>query len=166
MPRKCTVCAHKQRKKIEAVMLAPNVSLREISQRWGVSISAAHRHRDAHLPATALAKQVEQETARGQSLAETWMGLKQRLERLANDAQRAKDPKGEIAAIREQTRLVDLGIRAASELRKPDSATAPMHLHKDWPDLVAALAGALAQHPQALGAVRSAFDSVIAKGDV
>jgi hypothetical protein len=166
MPRKCTICIHKQRAKIEAAMLAPDNSKRSIANRFGVTSSSVQRHKEAHLPATALAQRVEQEQRRGQSLADLWTDLKLRAERLANDAQRAKDRRGETAAIRELIRLVDLGLRAASELRKSESANGPLHAHSDWPGLVAVLASTLTQHPEALDAVRSAFDAIVVKGDV
>lgn len=164
MPRKCTICARKDRARIEAAMLSPDLSIRDVAKRFQLTSSAVHRHKESHLPAAAIAKQLARDEERGQSLAEFWADLKRRAERLANEAQRDKDRKGETAAIRELSRLIDLGLRAASELRKPDQANAPLHQHKDWPGLVAALMSALAQYPDAFEAVRSAFEEQVTRG--
>lgn len=43
MPQ-CTICKHKDRKLIEAALIAPDANLREIAGRYGVSKSALDRH--------------------------------------------------------------------------------------------------------------------------
>lgn len=146
-------------------MLAPGTSLRHLSGKYGVSISAAHRHKTRCLPTTAIAEQAEQEEQRrGQSLAEFWQDLKQRFERIAADAKRAGDQRAETAATRELTRLMDLAVRAASELQAKSSASAPLHEHKDFAVLTGVLFAVLSPYPEAEVALRNALASIAAQG--
>ena len=49
MPRRCTVCDHRERDKIDAALVS-GAPLRDIAGRHGVSKSALERHKGAHLP--------------------------------------------------------------------------------------------------------------------
>src|SRR5689334_21744017 len=145
MPRTCFChsISKKDRAKLDAAILAGE-PLRAIANRVGVSHAAIYRHKQ-HVPTQAIAKHAAQVDQRGQSLAQVFGDLKSRVERLANDAFAEKDRRGELGAIREMSRLIDLGLRAASELKKADSATAPMHTHTDWPAFAAVLSSTLAK---------------------
>jgi len=49
MPKRCTICAHADRRGIEDA-LAGEPSLRTIAGRWSVSKTSLLRHREKHLP--------------------------------------------------------------------------------------------------------------------
>ena len=57
MARKCSICEHKDRQKID-LLLVNSEALRKISKRFFVSITALSRHKDKHLP-EALSKSKE-----------------------------------------------------------------------------------------------------------
>ena len=48
--RPCTTCAHRDRRQIDAELLQ-GISLRTVASRHGLSASALHRHRAAHVDA-------------------------------------------------------------------------------------------------------------------
>ena len=50
MPRRCTICHHKDRAEIEKA-LVHGEPFRDIAARFGTSPSAAHRHKTSHLAA-------------------------------------------------------------------------------------------------------------------
>ena len=50
MPRRCTICTHKGRAKIDKGLVARN-PFRTIAEQYQVSKSALVRHHDDHLPA-------------------------------------------------------------------------------------------------------------------
>ncbi len=50
MPRRCTICTHKSRAKIDKALVARN-PFRTIAGQYQVSKSALVRHHDDHLPA-------------------------------------------------------------------------------------------------------------------
>lgn len=54
MPRVCTVCAHPSREAIDRELVAGVASFRNISERFGTSATALHRHKKEHLPETIL----------------------------------------------------------------------------------------------------------------
>lgn len=160
MARPCSVCAHPKRDKIDAALLKPGTRLREIAEKYGLSISAVHRHKESHMPTAAIAKHVEQEQRRGESLADFWLDLRKRAERIADDAKKEKDRRGESAAVQSLTKLLDLGLKAATEF-KAQGANAPLDQHPEFAHFVAtlcsSLAAKLAEHPEALAALRDAI---------
>lgn len=53
MARTCSICAHPQRRQIEALILE-NVSNRAISRQFGLSKDSVSRHKAQHLPKVAV----------------------------------------------------------------------------------------------------------------
>ena len=49
MPRRCSICTHAQRKKIDAALVNRSVSYRAIAGRYGLSRTSLQRHADGHL---------------------------------------------------------------------------------------------------------------------
>jgi hypothetical protein len=62
MPRSCPVCDHENLEEINAA-LASNERIRAIADRWSVSKTAVMRHRNEHLPASAIVEHEEAEEA-------------------------------------------------------------------------------------------------------
>jgi len=50
MARKCTICIHPQRKRIEQLILMGRESYRNIEHLFGVTIAALSRHKKNHMP--------------------------------------------------------------------------------------------------------------------
>ena len=69
MPRRCTVCDHRERHNIDEVLVS-GAPYRSVAKRFRLSESAVYRHKTEHLPAHLLkAKEVE-EVARADDLLE------------------------------------------------------------------------------------------------
>ncbi len=62
MPRRCTICTHKQRAEIDQALVARQ-SVRAISRQFSVSKDALLRHHDDHLPAALMRDQEAAEAA-------------------------------------------------------------------------------------------------------
>ena len=59
MPRRCTVCDHPEKHRIDETLVT-GAPYRSVAKRFGVSESAVYRHKSEHLPAHLLkAKEVE-----------------------------------------------------------------------------------------------------------
>lgn len=160
MPRRCTVCEHEERPAIDAALLDARGTNRSVSKRFGLSAAAVFRHRQ-HIPMVSIerraAEVAEREGERAKSLAELWLDLHARAQAILARAEAAKDDRTALLGIRELTRLLDMPLKHAAELRGSDANAAPLHEHRDWPSLVAALCTTLAAHPSALDAVRVAL---------
>src|SRR5919199_419717 len=69
MPRSCPICEHEDLDEINAA-LASNERIRTIAERWSVRKTALMRHRNEHLPVSAiLAKEAKAEEAEELSAA-------------------------------------------------------------------------------------------------
>ncbi len=138
-------------------MLGPKGGNRAIASTFQLSPAAVQRHRTNHM-AVALAK-VEVKNER--NVRDALEALFSRFERIADDSKVSKDLKNEIAALREQTRLMDFQVRAYEVLKKENAGkSTALHEHAQWPELIDVLVTALSAHPQALADVRAALVKV------
>jgi hypothetical protein len=101
MPRRCSICDHPQRKRIDVSLL--RASYRSVAQQFGLSESAVFRHRQDHLTKRLTLAAAEGEQLTAVSLLAEWRSLQARAEGLLNKT----ESKGDFA----------LAIRAVSELR-------------------------------------------------
>ncbi len=67
MPRKCTICGHKSRAKIDQALVERH-PFRDIAGQHKVSKSALARHFDDHLPASLVKAQEAKEAADADAL--------------------------------------------------------------------------------------------------
>ena len=66
MPRSCPVCEHEDLEEINAA-LASNERIRTIADRWSVSKVALMRHRNEHLPVSAIEEAREAEAGEAEA---------------------------------------------------------------------------------------------------
>lgn len=66
MPRSCPVCEHEDLEEINAA-LASNERIRTIADRWSVSKVALMRHRNEHLPVSAIEEAREAEAGEAET---------------------------------------------------------------------------------------------------
>jgi hypothetical protein len=107
MPRTCTVCNHENRQAIEESLLAGE-SFRNIAKQFKASSTALFRHKTEHLPQALQKAHEAEEILRADSLLSYAQKLRERMERLheqaediLNQAKHAKDLRTALAAIRE-----------------------------------------------------------------
>ena len=67
MPRRCTICTHKSRAKIDQA-LVERQAFRAIARQYGVSKDALIRHHDDHLPVALVKAQAAAEAAQADAL--------------------------------------------------------------------------------------------------
>lgn len=160
MPRACTVCTHPDRAAIDAVLLSPTGTNRTVSKRFGLTPSAVFRHRQ-HLPTEAIEQSAAAHAAlegeRAKSLAELWLDLHGRARAILARAEAAKDDRTALLGIRELTRLLDMPLRHAAELRRTEPSAAPLQEHADFDALVRLVMAALREHPAARQALADAL---------
>jgi hypothetical protein len=113
MAQPCSICQSPQRAEIERAMLSR--SLRDIARQFQVSKDAALRHKQ-HI-STALAKSLEaRDMTHGGVLAAELQVLIAEAHRLKDMAEKKRDIRTALMAIRELTRLLELTAKLTGEL--------------------------------------------------
>lgn len=117
MPRKCTVCHHKDREKIEQAYL-DGVTYRNIARIHGVTIDSLkwhilHDHIDERLVRAKQAKEV----AQADTLLDQIIHLKKKGMDTIDAAEKAGDLRAVCSAIREVRGILDLIARVTGELK-------------------------------------------------
>src|ERR687889_1576443 len=125
MPRSCPVCDHEDLDEINAA-LASNERIRTIAERWSVRKTALMRHRNEHLPYSAIeakeaeAKEAEtkeaEEDALGDDLLDQVRDLQERALATLEEAEEAEELNAALRAIREVKSDLELMTDPLNEL--------------------------------------------------
>ena len=122
MPRSCPICDHEDLDEIN-VALASNERIRTIAERWSVRKTALMRHRNEHLPFSAIeAKEAEaeaeeaEEDAPAEDLLDQVRDLKERALASLEEAEEAEELNAALRAIREAKGNLELMTRPLNEL--------------------------------------------------
>jgi hypothetical protein len=125
MPRSCPICDHEDLDKINAA-LASNERIRTIAERWSVRKTALMRHRNEHLPFSAIeakeaeAKEVEakeaEEDAPADNLLDQVRDLQERALATIGEAEEAEELNAALQAIREVKGNLELMTEPLKEL--------------------------------------------------
>ena len=118
MPRRCSICDHPGRPKIEASLL-DGETIRDIARRHGLSAASVHRHGKKHLAPQSMRNRESRDLHRGESLWTRLATLESEAERLKARAESEGDLRMALAAVREQTRLLDLAFRIHTDRAVP-----------------------------------------------
>ena len=154
--RPCTVCQHPNRDQVDRD-LVDGLALDDIVAKYsGIRRDAVNRHKLNHLPATLVQSQQAVEVASADGLLAKMANLEAEARRLQAEAEKQKDIKTALAAVRELVRMVVLQARILGELRDGPTVnvlvTSPewltirgilMDVLKDYPDAADAVAAAL-----------------------
>ena len=105
MPRSCPICDHEDLDEINAA-LASNERIRTIAERWSVRKTALMRHRNEHLPYSAIeAKEAEAKEAEDDApvdeLLDQVRDLQERALATLEEAEEAEELNAALQAIRE-----------------------------------------------------------------
>jgi hypothetical protein len=137
MPRSCPICDHEDLDEINAA-LASNERIRTIAERWSVRKTALMRHRNEHLPYSAIeakeaeakeaeakeaeAKEAEtkeaEEDALGDDLLDQVRDLQERALATLEEAEEAEELNAALRAIREVKSDLELMTDPLNELDK------------------------------------------------
>ena len=130
MPRSCPICDHEDLDEINAA-LASNERIRTIAERWSVRKTALMRHRNEHLPYSAIeakeaeakeaeAKEAEakeaEEDALGDDLLDQVRDLQERALATLEEAEEAEELNAALRAIREVKSNLELMTDPLNEL--------------------------------------------------
>jgi hypothetical protein len=120
MARKCNVCSHADRERIDKKLIAGH-QLRVLSRQFQIDKSSLWRHKNNHIPLDLVKSHKVQEYARANHLADEIEALRVKAERISNKAEKKGDYRTALAGIRELTRIVELNLpRFSGHLEKPD----------------------------------------------
>ncbi len=157
MPRRCTICTHKSRAKIDQALVARR-PFRDIAGQYGVSKSALVRHHDDHLPAALVKAQDATEAAQADALLAQVVDLRDKALDVLDTAQGSADLRAAIGAIREARGCVELLAKLAGQLK--DAPTVNILVSSEWQGLQAVILQALEPHADARLAVAEALTAV------
>jgi hypothetical protein len=118
MPRSCPICDHEDLDEINAA-LASNERIRTIAERWSVRKTALMRHRNEHLPFSAIeAKEAEEaeEVAPSEDLLDQVRDLQERALATLEEAEEAEELNAALRAIREAKGNLELMTKPLNEL--------------------------------------------------
>ncbi|MCX7030420.1 MAG: hypothetical protein NTU62_09915 [Spirochaetes bacterium] len=108
----CTVCEHASRREIDAELLR-GVGVRDVAARWSLTKSSVHRHRAQHIAAEIAARADLAKQADGDSLMAEISEHKGRATAILDGAEKAKDPRTALAAVREIRGVLELTSKIA-----------------------------------------------------
>jgi hypothetical protein len=118
MPRSCPICDHEDLDEIDAA-LASNERIRTIAERWSVRKTALMRHRNEHLPFSAIeAEEAEEaeEDAPAEELLDQVRDLQESALATLEEAEEAEELDAALRAIREAKGNLELMTKPLNEL--------------------------------------------------
>src|SRR5215217_3354841 len=157
MPRRCTVCDHPERHRIDEALVT-GAQYRSVARRFRLSDSAVYRHKTEHLPAHLLKAREVEEVARADDLLEQVRNLQAHALHILECAEQAGDLRNALAAISQARDNLELLGKLAGEL--DERAVTNVLISSEWLQLRAVIVAALESHPGAREAVLSASEGV------
>lgn len=148
MSRKCTVCSHPERERIDEALVSGGV-IRNIAERFSLSSQALLRHRDSHLAAHLLTSHKAAEVLRADVLIERVEGLVTSGEALIEHGQGGDvvSVNAWAAGIREARLCLELLAKLRGQLS--DGLTINIASDAGWIALRAQILDALEPYPEA-----------------
>lgn len=116
----CKCCAHPERDELDALLLTPEGSFRNVAQRFGVSLTSVFRHAHTHLPLTIAASRELSAMVSAEHLIARLIELDERADDVYDVARAVGDLRACVLAIREAHSIVESYSRlgALSELEQ------------------------------------------------
>lgn len=128
--RPCTVCEHDERAEIDR-QLVRGVPFRNVSERFGLSTAALHRHKNAHVPkivseaAEREAEEVEEEERlTAAALLDDLRDIRETARRLGAKAELEGDLQTALRAVGELRQIVATGLRGVETHELEERITA------------------------------------------
>jgi len=146
------VCKHSALEEINRKLLE-KTTLRELSEQYGLTISALHRHNYNHLPKHLLKASEMQETAAADTLIDRLTELRNKANDIYIGATKKKNYQAAAAALREQRAIIELYCKLIGEL----TTTVNVSIAPEWITLRTAILEALEPYPEARQAVIEAI---------
>jgi len=145
LPRKCTICGHKKNKVIDSLLIN-GTPYRNITKRFGMSITSLSRH-NSHLSKTLVKAKDAKESAHADSILEQVKDLQTKALEILSKAEEIGDYRACTSAINEARKCLELLGKLAGELR--DGQTVNVIVSPQWVSLRTTIIKALEPHPEA-----------------
>ena len=155
MARTCTICEHPEREAIDRALVGETSNL-SVSSLFGVSESAARRHKGNHLPAKLVLAEKAVEVAHADNLLGQVGDLQRRTMAVLRAAELSHEHRTALAAIREARSNLELLAKLLGEL--DERPVVNVLVSAEWLQLRTVLVGALDPYPDARGAVLRAIE--------
>ena len=156
MPRTCTICNHAQRDAIDLSLLEGQ-PLRNIAERFTVSATALHRHKD-HLPGTLIKAQEKAEALQTLDVLKQLRAINGASLNILKEARDKKDGNLALKAVDRIQRQIELQAKLLGELQ--NGPVVNISVSPEWLSLRIAITSALQPYPEAAQAVARALDDV------
>ncbi len=155
MARTCTICEHPEREAIDRALVGETSNL-SISAQFGVSESAARRHKGNHLPAKLAKAHEAEEVAHADNLLGQVRALQSKTLSILLRAEGAGDLRTALSAVREARGNVELLAKLSGEL--DERPVVNVLISPEWLQLRTVLVAALEPYSDARGAVLRAIE--------
>lgn len=127
MSRKCTICEHPDRKKIDKALVEPGAKLSFIALKFAVSKYALDRHvRKGHILEKIQKVRNAEEAAEIESFLQKIARKHRRFDELADEAKKKHDPHLELKVLREQAKYLDMEGKACGVYREKIEHSGPI----------------------------------------
>ena len=158
MSRTCSVCSHDNCEQINN-MLIRGKSLRSISEKYGPSIAALHRHKQHMLAQRQNLAVDEIEITEPSIVMRRLAELDMRADLLYQEAVKSKDLLNASRALKELREIVALYAKLTGELNaQAQIVHQHVHINPEWVALRQAMLTALAPYPEARAALVAALE--------
>ena len=157
MPRKCSICTNPDHEAIDMALINKE-SFRYVSKQYGVTVSAIHRHNDAHLPSTLTKAQEARAVTQADDLLSQVRSLQSRALTILDRAESAGDLRTAVMAIREARSNLELLAKLLGELQETQAVN--ILLAPEWLQVRGLILDALHPFPQASLAVSNALTGI------
>lgn len=126
MPRKCTICEHPDREKIDKLLVEPSATIRGISRQFAVSDDALSRHlKSGHIKKKILKAAVAQEKIEANDFLMHLQNKRLRFYEMAKEARSAKDPHLELKVYQVESKFTEMEGRALGAFREKIEHSGP-----------------------------------------
>ena len=154
MAKPCSVCIHADADMIDA-RLIEGATLEALANAYGLSVTALHRHRTGHIPATLAKARDAREIAAPDSLMERVAALDARAGDIYQKAYKTNNLTAAVGAIRELRGITELYAKITGELSA--QGVTNIIIAPEWVSLRNVILAALEPHPSARQAVIEAL---------
>lgn len=153
----CTVCRHPQTEAISLELLQ-QVPMRQIADKYGLSLSAIARHKK-HVPASLAKTEEAQHVAEASNVMQKIIELDRRVDEIYTQATNANDPGLALKALKEMRGITELYAKLAGEISSAKTVN-NIIITPEWLSMRAVMLRALEPHPEARRALVAALGGV------
>jgi hypothetical protein len=146
MPRSCTICAHRDVRRINAAIVEsmPN---RRIATQYGISEAAVRRHKAEHLPRRMVKAKEAKSVLDADQLLTQAQSLYAKAVALLRQAEQDGDVRTALAGIGQARQCLELLMEATGKLDRTPRVN--VLISPEWIAVRTAIMDALSRHPEA-----------------